>query len=382
MPLAPAAEKRGRRGSPLHEEFRPLTDFHRPGLQPREALRADLTADALGFLRQYGLHPAPEAYLAHGYVDLCLKAWPTAGGPPLRLAVRWALWTWTTDDLLDGGLGADAPPDAIERLTHALRRVAAGSERPAPYEHPVVHALAELVRQTRAAMPDHWWQRYREQLDAWIVAARDKLVHYLRPERTPTLHEYLLLRPADGGMLLAAMWCELAGRCITPHWTDPVVHDLLDAFSTCGILMNDLAGGTGEGETFNAVAARMADDGLSVEQARREVSERLEAEERRFRWLYSAVRRGFPAGPLPEAGTATTDHPDLVLDTRRFALLLDQFRTALTTWTGTSARYPAPRAPHRARRALRSVLVSPARRTWRAVGRCSRRTPVNGDAVL
>ncbi|MFD0532244.1 terpene synthase family protein [Kitasatospora arboriphila] len=278
-----------------------MTDFHRPGLQPREALRADLTADALGFLRQYGLHPAPEAYLAHGYVDLCLKAWPTAGGLPLRLAVRWALWTWTTDDLLDGGLGADAPPDAIERLTHSLRRVGAGSEWPAPYEHPVVHALAELVRQTRAAMPDHWWQRYREQLDTWIVAARDKLMHYLRPGRTPTLREYLLLRLADGGMLLAAMWCELAGQCITPHWTDPVVHDLLDAFSTCGILTNDLAGGTGEGETFNAVAARMADDGLSLEQARREVSERLEAEERRFRWLYSAVRRGFPAEPLPEA---------------------------------------------------------------------------------
>ncbi|MFD0278092.1 terpene synthase family protein [Kitasatospora sp. NPDC127111] len=345
-----------------------MSDPDRFSPQPREAARAALSADALDFLRRYGLHPDPEAYLAHGYVDLCLRAWPTAGGSPLRLATRWALWTWTTDDLLDGDL-CSAPPDAIERLTESLLGVAAGSVRPAPDDAPAVHALAELIRQTRATMPEHWWQRYREQLDAWIVAAHDKLVHYVRPGRTPTLHEYLMLRPADGGMLLAAMWCELAGRCITPDWTDPVVQDLLDAFSTCGILTNDLAtGGGGKGETFNAVAARMADGGLSAARARRDVRRRLDAEERRFGWLYSAVRRGFHTGPPPAAGIATGPAGDLVLDTRSFALHLNQFRAALTTWTGSSSRYPATAVPRPASHALRAVLIPLARRAWRAVG--------------
>ncbi|MGF1426481.1 terpene synthase family protein [Kitasatospora sp. LaBMicrA B282] len=358
-----------------------MFDLDRRTSQSQEASRADLSVDALDFLTQYGLHPAPETYLAHGYVDLCLMAWPTAGGFPLRLAMRWALWTWTTDDLLDGDLRT-APPEVIERLTRSLLCVGADGVEPAPDDHPVVHALAGLIRQTRMTMPDFWWQRYREQLDAWIVAARDKLVHYLQPGRTPTLREYLMLRPADGGMLLAAMWCELADQCITPHWTDPMVRDLLDAFSTCGILANDLAGGSGEGETFNAVAARMADGDLSEAQARRDVSERLEAEERRFRWLYQAVRRGFPAGPPPAVATTTSPPGDLVLDTHRFVLLLDQFRVALSAWTDSSARYPVPGAPRPVRRALHNVLISPALRTWRAVGLCSWRTRLNGDASL
>ncbi|MFD7908480.1 terpene synthase family protein [Kitasatospora sp. NPDC059722] len=351
-----------------------MSDLVRLIPQPREAERADLSVDALEFLKRYGLHPAPEAYLSHGYVDLCLKAWPTAGGAPLRLAARWALWTWTTDDLLDGDLRG-APLDAVGRLTRSLLCVCAESDRPAPDDHPAVHALAELVRESRAMMPDFWWQRYREQLAAWIVAARDKLVHYVQPGRTPTLREYLMLRPADGGMLLAAMWCELADQCITPHWGDPMVQDLLDAFSTCGILTNDLAADGGKDETFNAIAARMADGGLSAAQARQDVSERLDAEERRFCWLHSAVRRGFHAGPPPAADAAAGPPVDQVLDTHRFALLLDQFLAALTTWTGTSARYPVlPGTPQPARRALRDVLITPAVRTWKAVGPRSRRT--------
>ncbi|MFJ8621911.1 hypothetical protein ACIRD3_03580 [Kitasatospora sp. NPDC093550] len=367
-----------------------MTDLHRRVPQQREAVRADLSLDALDFLRRHGLHPAPEAYLAHGYVDLCLRAWPTARSAPLSLATRWALWTWTTDDLLDGDLRT-APPEAIERFTRSLLRVGAESAGPAPGDHPAVHALAELVRQTRATMPDFWWQRYREHLDAWIVAARDKLVHYVQPGRTPTLREYLTIRPADGGMLLAAMWCELAEQCVTPDWSDPLVRDLLDSFSTCGILANDLAGaghgdGDGDGgdgddgETFNAVAARMADGRLSPAQARRDVSGRLEAEERRFRWLYSAVSSGFPAVPGSVSasgsgsgvGTVTGPSGGVVLDTGRFALLLDAFRVALTSWTGTSSRYAsapaaAPAAPGRAR-GLRGVLGSLRLRRRRSTG--------------
>lgn len=58
-------------------------------------------------------------------------------------------------------------------------------------------------------------------------AACAKLVDFVQPRRTPTLREYLLLRPTDGGMVLAAMWCELAGRCVTPDWHDALVQSLL-----------------------------------------------------------------------------------------------------------------------------------------------------------
>ncbi|MFF7637564.1 hypothetical protein ACFZB9_31135 [Kitasatospora sp. NPDC008050] len=123
-------------------------------------------------------------------------------------------------------------------------------------------------------------------------------------------------------MVLAAMWCELAERCVTPDWTDPLVRSLVDAFSAIGCLTNDLA--ADRTDTFTAVGALAAAQGLTHRKATVQVRAFLEAEERRFWWLCTAVR-----------------DDDLAPATGRFARSLDDFRRALADWTRQSTRYAA-----------------------------------------
>ncbi|MFF7634715.1 terpene synthase family protein [Kitasatospora sp. NPDC008050] len=280
----------------------------------------DLYVGVATFLTQYGLRPDPAAYLAHGYVDLCLAAWPSACGAELDLATRWAVWTWIVDDVFDTEM-LGASRQLVGEFALSLLLVAGGTARPGPGDHPTLHALAALVADTRAMVPEFWWQRYLTHLEEWVHAASAKLVDFVQPQRTPTLREYLLLRPADGGMVLAAMWCELAGRCVTPDWHDALVQSLLRSFSTVGCLTNDLA--AADSDTFTASRALRVGQGMPDAEARGKARGLLEAEERRFWWLCTAVR----------------DDAELDTATRRFAHVLDDFRHALADWTRTSSRY-------------------------------------------
>lgn len=290
--------------------------------QPTDSRHADLFVSATTFLTVHDLHPDPATYLAHGYVDLCLAAWPTAAGAPLDLATRWALLIWLTDDVFDDEM-RDATPRTVIEVGRSLVRALGDTHRLVADDHPAARALAELARETRLMMPEFWWRRYREQLEIWVDAASEKLLHHVQPKQVPTLREYLTIRPADGGMLLAAMWCELAEQCITPDWNEPLLQDMLKAFSTVGCLVNDLSADVDD--TFTAVGALVGSQGLPRERALREVRELLDAEELRFRWHYDAVR------------ASSSDR------TFRFAGAVNQFRRALTGWTAVSSRYRGPR---------------------------------------
>ena len=304
-------------------------------MEVNDPRRTDLYVSAATFVHQHELHPDPSAYLAHGYVDLCLRAWPGAAYAPLHLATQWALWTWLADDVFDQEL-KDASRQEVGILAADLVSVLHEDGGPVPGDHPVVRALADLIAQTRPMMPDWWWERYRAGVEAWILAAVEKLQLFVQPSRTPTLREYQVLRPTDGGMLLAAQWCELAHQVVSPDWRDPLVQSLLRSFSTVGCLVNDLA--AADGDTFNAVQALVASEGLAPGQARECIRGLLEAEVFRFWWVYRAVRREIPSEE--QLATALSGP---VLDTGRFAWALDMFRRALTDWTRTSSRYaPAP----------------------------------------
>jgi hypothetical protein len=269
--------------------------------------------------RHTDLYVSARTFLAHGYVDLCLAAWPSAKGPELDLATRWALLTWLMDDVFDVEL-RDATTDEIRTMGRALivatnRPRWSGAAEPEP-THPAARALADLSRETQAAMPDGWWQRYRMQLIAWVDAAQTK--GQLLRRGAPTLREYLTIRPADGGMLLAAMWTELALECVTLDWADPLVQAMLECFSACGIAVNDLAG---DADAFTPTAA-LAAHGTTQDEARRRATEWLQGEEHRWWMLCTAVRTG-------GYGQATV----------RLAAGLDHFRRALTEWTAASSRY-------------------------------------------
>ena len=152
--------------------------------------RTDLYVGARTWMVQFDLHPAPDDYLGHGYVELCLRAWPTAAGAPLHLAAQWALLVWLLDDELDQEpLGA--APDVVDRLVLALLDAAAGASRPRPTITLSSRRWRIWSQRTREMMPGFWWGRYRRQLAAWIRAANEKLVDYVRsradadPARVP-----------------------------------------------------------------------------------------------------------------------------------------------------------------------------------------------------
>ena len=286
----------------------------------------DLYGGARTWMTGHSLHPEPDAYLEHGYVDLCLTAWPTAAGAPLQLATQWALLIWLLDDIFDQEL-ADAEPAAVLAFARSLQ--AATAHQPTSADHVAVRALANLARQTQAMMPRRWWNRYQQELLSWVHAARVKAVDYVQPGRVPTLREYQMLRPTDGGMLLAAHWCELAEQVVTPAWNDPLVQDLLGAFSACGYLANDLAALAEE--RFTAVAALVRTTDCSRLDARDLVESMLRAEEERFWWARTALSDVDDAQPRSGAGP--------VRDTSQFARNLDRFRQALSEWTSASSRY-------------------------------------------
>ncbi|MCX4746218.1 terpene synthase family protein [Kitasatospora sp. NBC_01287] len=290
--------------------------------------RPVLRSGALTFLRRYGLHPDPEGFLAHGYVDLFLEAWRGSTGRPLELATWWGLWTWRTDDLLDREL-READAATVRYLVMRLREVLDGDTAELVEDHPAVRALADLVRWTRPAMPGDWWDRYASELEAWIQAATEKRQGFARVSRTPTLRQYLTLRPTDGGMLLAAMWTELALGCVTPQWRGLWMHRLLDAFSACGTLANDLA--ADDDDRFTAQAALVA-AGVPEAEALERVREQLSGERARLWILMTAIRQDAELGGPDAAFPVTAE----------LARALDHFVRALAEWTRTSTRYRPP----------------------------------------
>ncbi|MFF7637563.1 hypothetical protein ACFZB9_31130 [Kitasatospora sp. NPDC008050] len=146
-----------------------------------------LYVSAATLLTSSRLHPDPAAHLAHGYVDLCLSAWPSARGAELDLATRWALWTWLADDLLDDGLNRARRDEADELYRDLVAAPTEGARLMTG--HPLVLALAALSHETSVMMTAHWWARYRQQLHVWLGAAFDSPTGFTRPERVPTLRE-------------------------------------------------------------------------------------------------------------------------------------------------------------------------------------------------
>jgi hypothetical protein len=298
-----------------------------------------LTAVAADFLSTHDLHPDPRGFLAQGFIGLFGAAWPGAGYSSLLLATQWGLWTWRVDDVIDTDLRTAAPGAADElvmRLTDVLHGAPACAD-----DHPTARALGHLVGRTAPAMPEDWWHRYRRELDTWLNAAADKLHNHVIPRRVPSLRRYLELRPADGGMLLAAMWTELALDCVSPDWDTPLVQAVLRHFSSVGTLGNDLAARAGD--PFTAQAALAQAEGLTPASARAEVEQLAAAELRLFQLFRSATRE--PMGwrdPAERIAPATVHLVDG----------LDTFLQALAGWTRSSSRYaiiPASRLPEAAR---------------------------------
>jgi hypothetical protein len=284
------------------------------------------------FLTSHHLHPDPADFLKQGFTALFRKAWRGATDGHLYLAAQWALWTWRVDDVIDTDLRT-AKPGLADELVMRLADVLHGAS-PDAADHPTVRALGDLVGRTAPAMPEGWWDRYRHELNTWLQAAADKLHSHVIPRRVPSLRRYLELRPADGGMLLAAMWTELALDCVSPDWDSSVVQALLRHFSAVGTLGNDLAAPATD--PFTAQAALAQAEGLTAAEARTEVEQLLDAERRLFALFRSAIRE--PMGwrdPADRIAPATVHLADG----------LDRFLEALKGWTSSSSRYAFVQAP-------------------------------------
>lgn len=295
--------------------------------------QAELEASIREWLTSNQLIPNLDAFLGHGYLELCLRAWPDATGERLGLAARWAIWTWIADDILDTELLTY--PEVVAFTTAVGRAISGG----ASYDdtHPAVRPLARLAMDARMLMPVAWWRQFDHEMSAWLDAATAKLARYVRPGRVPSLRAYQTIRPEDGGMRLAAMWTELATGCIAGERETPAVQELLRAFSTVGCLANDLA--AADDDVFTVVRALAKSEGVSIEQARARAVDLLVAERERWCFLCDAAQdEGEDGQSAPRLAMSPTD-AEVVVDSPRAARNLDQFLRALLEWTETSTRY-------------------------------------------
>lgn len=292
------------------------------------------------------LTPDPEALLEHDYLSLCLRAWPESSGDRLTLATQWALWTWIMDDHLDTGRFDSSSGQfdqvMLNAFTGAVYQALDGLSPADGATHPAVTALGPLVEATRAAMPADWWRRYERDVHVWLHSAAIKRVRFLQPARTPGLRDYQTIRPADGGMMMASGWCELATSCVTTERHVPLLQSLLASFSTVGYLANDLA--AGPDDVFTVVNALAKTERLKLPRARARATGLLAAELERWTYLCGAVTDtpGDDFRMTPGFVTSTSG-ATLSVDTARFARTHDRFLRALVEWTASSSRYaPTP----------------------------------------
>ncbi|GAA1994791.1 terpene synthase family protein [Kitasatospora viridis] len=294
---------------------------------------ADLDSSIRNWLTSNRLVLNVDAFLGHGYLALCLRAWPDSTGARLDLAVRWAIWTWAADDILDSAL---LDSDQAREFAADVGRAISGGGLTGAI-HPAVAALVPLAMETRSLMPVEWWRKYQHEMSAWLSSATDRLARYVLPRRVPSLRAYQAIRPDDGGMLLAAAWCELATGCVTDVLDDPLVRVLLMTFSTVGYLANDLV--ADEGDVFTVVRALARTEGLSAEEAHGRAVALLAAELERWQYLCGVVQDDGEDGYTPPRLAMSPMGLETVVDTRRVARIFDQFLRALVEWTATSTRY-------------------------------------------
>lgn len=298
---------------------------------------ADLDAAIRAWLTTSRLIPDVDALLAHGYIDLCLRAWPDVTGERLTLATRWAIWTWIVDDILDSAV-LDAA-EVRHFATEVSRAISGGAL--VGEIHPAVAALVPLAAATRTLMPATWWHAYQGELVGWVVAVGHKLAEHVRPGRVPSLREYQALRPTDGGMVLAARWTELATATVPDQQHGGRFQEILTAFSTVGCLTNDVR--AADGELFSLITVLTRSERLTTQQARNRVATQLAVEWERWEAACWAAQDG-SEGSLAEPVLITSPlGVEVIVNEARCVLHLDQFLRALLAWTETSTRYvPRP----------------------------------------
>lgn len=292
--------------------------------------RDELTREMAHWMTNAGISPpgvSATAYLSAGFVPLALAVWPLpqSSRPRLVLTVKWMLWMWLADDHYDTvllGERAHVAAEFHQQCSDALDQPDTCEQR-----HPLAKEVVSLARQTSEMMPPWWWKRYQQTMTQWMERAYLNHVHYDRPQTTPTVAEYLAERPIDGGMMLAAQWCDLAlNSCITEEeWASPRVQDILTRFSNVSCWMNDLHDDPKlyeAGKGRNLVSSLVL-EGFTPDVATAHVAALTESERRLLMFLGTAAARD---------ATARHGLRDWI-----FNLLL--FTEELEKWTNTSSRY-------------------------------------------
>ncbi|GAA1977559.1 hypothetical protein GCM10009738_64850 [Kitasatospora viridis] len=298
----------------------------------------ELKALIQGWLTTSRLVDDVDAFLGHGYVDLCLHAWPDASSARLDLPARWAVWTWAVDDYLDT---QDLSHAEVWQFAREVSRAISGGALTGEI-HPAVAALVPLATATRTLMPDTWWHAYQGELVGWIVAVEHKLAEFVRPGRIPSPREYQALRPADGGMVLAARWTQLATATVPDQRHARRVQGILEAFSKVGCLANDLR--ASDGEVFSLISVLAESEGVTIRGARHRATVQLAVEWERWESTCSALQEDAEEPPAAPVVITSPLGVEVIVNTPRVVRGLDQFLRALLPWTETSARYATPAA--------------------------------------
>jgi pentalenene synthase len=161
----------------------------------------------------FGLLDTEEARQRHArarYAEVAARFNPLATGADLDLSVDQVSWFFLFDDIFDGPGGA---PHPARRLVEAATAVL--GHPPSPKAEPIVHALADVWRRTRAGMSPTWRARAATHWCAYLAGYLDEAENRERA-RQATLPEYLRIRRNTIGVQPALDLAERIGRFEVP----------------------------------------------------------------------------------------------------------------------------------------------------------------------
>ncbi|HVV20582.1 MAG TPA: hypothetical protein VHF06_14190 [Pseudonocardiaceae bacterium] len=258
--------------------------------------------------------------------------YPTADRVRLELLADWFAWLFLVDDELDDGrIGRDGTA-ALAALDDLLAVLGEDRVAPSAAESVAVTALADLWRRTSPGTGPTWRRRFTGHLAECLRTAvtweASNRIHGIVPD----VATYVDKRRHTGAIYVCMDLIEIAEgiEIADSRHGSPEFTAALDAACDVVCWTNDvysLAKERALGEIHNLVYLVATHDGMSLAEATRTVSTRINAETARYLDHEAALLGGAP-----------TDHPDLA----RYAAGMRSWMRGNLDWSSRTKRYQDP----------------------------------------
>lgn len=141
---------------------------------------------------------------------LAARAYPDCNLPELELVAEWNTWLFIFDDQCDEtALGKDS--QGLGRLNDRFMEIVGGAVPSVEQDPALCQGLHDLIERLRKVMDKQWMARFAKSVGEYLESTVWESTNR-RNGRTPSLSEYVLMRPYTGGLYTDIDLIEFAHR--------------------------------------------------------------------------------------------------------------------------------------------------------------------------